>query len=295
MTKKLHQHIVAASLALLLTAPFGLHAQARMATPPPGATPPNVDLYFGDWHNAAPRTVLGVMQERNIFTRGDAAHPTQKGAVLRYLQAYVYATVPAGKSTTPFTLKGAQEIYFVADGNGTITANGKTVDLHRNIAVLVPANLEFTLKAGSAPLNMYMAREPIPDGFRPNADLLVRDANTLPITSSDGLWDHIVKTLFTTADGLGTMESVLTVAIDPLTMGKPHVHKVPNDPVEEIWQSLTGTSLAFVGNHLIRQTPGMAFLHIPDPETPHTNINYSEDQQATFLYIARYGDHEVRK
>ena len=39
----------------------------------------------------------------------------------------------------------------------------------------------------------------------------------------------------------------------------------------------------------------MAYLHIPDNLTPHTNINPSSESQAKFLYFARYRPHETRK
>jgi mannose-6-phosphate isomerase-like protein (cupin superfamily) len=257
-------------------------------------TTDKIDAYFADWHNATPRTVRGALQERDILTKGDPANPTHKGALLRFMNAYTYDTLAAQASTTPTKLDGQQEIYFVESGEGTITAGGQTADLHRNIAVLVPANLEFTLKSsGSEPLAMYVINEPIPAGFRPNSEMLVRDENKLPVTSTTSLWCHIVKTVFVTADGLGTLQSVLTVSLDPLTIGKPHV--VDHTDIEEVWQSLYGTSLAFVSNSLRKQTPGMAFYHVPDNLTPHTNINQSPDEQVKFLYFARYHPHEPRK
>src|ERR1700761_1395503 len=161
-----------------------------------------IDLYFGDWHNATPRTVLGSLEERDILTKGDAANPTQKGAVLRYMDGYTYDTLAPQASTKPTKLNGQQEVVFVESGEGSITAGGQTVNLFRNIAVLVPANLEFTFKStGSEPLAMYVINEPTPPGFRPNTTLLVRDENKLPVTSTTSLWCHIVKTLFVTADG----------------------------------------------------------------------------------------------
>jgi mannose-6-phosphate isomerase-like protein (cupin superfamily) len=253
-----------------------------------------IDLYFGDWHNATPRTVLGSLEQRDILTRGDAANPTQKGAVLRYVTSYTYDTLPPQASTKPTRLDGQQEIYFVDSGQGTVTAGGQTADLYRNIAVLMPADLEFTIKStGDQPLAMYVINEPTPPGFRPNDAMLVRDENKLPVTSTTGLWCHIVKTLFVTSDGLGTLQSVLTVTLDPLTIGKPHV--VDHTDIEEVWTALYGTSLAFVSNALRKQTPGMAFYHVPDNLTPHTNVNQNEDSQVKFLYFGRYHPHETRK
>jgi mannose-6-phosphate isomerase-like protein (cupin superfamily) len=258
------------------------------------ATGDRIDLYFAVWHSSTPRTTLGSLQERDIFTPGDPQNPQKKGAVLRYLNSHAYATLAPHATTKATRLDGQQEIYFVESGLGSATAGGETADLYKNIAVLMPANLEFTLKnTGDEPLAMYVINEPTPPGFRPNSSMLVRDENKLSITGSNSLWAHIVKTLFVTQDGLGTLQSVLTVTLDPLTIGKPHI--VDHDDIEEVWTALDGTSLAFVSNQLRRQTPGMAFYHIPDNKTPHTNINQNEDSQVKFLYFARYHPHEPRK
>ena len=262
----------------------------RAAAQDPGI----IDLYFGNWHGVPPRTVRGSLQLQDIFVRGNPQSPAHKGEVLRFINSYTYATLARNSSTQPTRLDGQQEVYFVQSGHGKVTAAGHRDELFPNIAILVPAKLEFTItNAGDQPLTMYVINEPVPAGFRPNPNILVRDENKLPITSSDGHWAHIVKTLFTTGDGLGTLESVLTVAIDPLTMGRPHV--VDHDDIEEVWQALDGTSIAFVGNQLRKQPPGMAFYHIPDNKTPHTNINQNEDSQVKFLYFARYHPHEPRK
>ncbi len=256
-----------------------------------------IDLYFGDWHASPPHVIRGALEERDILTRGDALNPTQKGAVLRYVTSYTHAILAPQTAADSIRLKGEQEIYFVASGTGTVMAGGETADLYRNIAVLMPANLEFSIRnSGTQPLEIYVIREPIPDGFRPNAKMLVRDENKLAIASSDGFWAHLVKPLFVTQDGLGTLESVLTVTLDPLTIGKPHpVPGEDTDEIEEVWTALDGTSVAFIGNSLRRQPPGVAYLHAPDNKTPHTNLNPSEDTQDKFLYFARYRAHEPRK
>jgi mannose-6-phosphate isomerase-like protein (cupin superfamily) len=253
-----------------------------------------IDLYFGDWHNATPRTVRGSLVERDILTKGDPANPAHKGAVLRYMNSYTYDTLAPQASATATKLDGQQEIYYVESGQGTMTAGGQTVELFRNIAVLVPSNLSFSIRStGTEPLGMYVVNEPTPPGFRPNSTLLVRDENKIPVSTTNGLWAHIVKPLFTTEDGLGTLQSVLTVTLDPLTIGKPHV--VDHTDIEEVWQSLYGTSLAFVSNALRKQTPGMAFYHVPDNLTPHTNVNQNEDSQVKFFYFGRYHPHDARK
>ena len=255
-----------------------------------------IDLYFADWHASAPRVIRGSLEERTILTHGDGVNPAQKGAVLRFLDSYEYATLPAKASTQTTRLDGQQEIYFVASGQGTVTGGGQSAKLSRNVAVLVPAGLDFTLtNTSDEPLTMYVVNEPTPPGFRPNSTILVRDENALPITSSDEFWTHIVKTVFVTADGLATLQAVLTVSLDPLTISRPHLHLVDYTDTEEVWSALDGSSQAFVGNQLREQTPGMAFYHVPDDQTPHTNLNPSSDSQAKFFYFARYHAHEDRK
>jgi mannose-6-phosphate isomerase-like protein (cupin superfamily) len=280
---------VSALLVLILCAGQSSLAPAQTAGD-------RIDLYFGDWHNSSPRNTYGALRQRDIFTRGDGMNPTQKGAVLRSLNSYTYATLASHASTKATRLEGQQEIYFIASGHGTATAARQTADLSRNIAILMPANLEFTLKnTGDQPLTMYVINEPTPPGFRPNSTMLVRDENQLPISTSNGMWSHIVKMLFVTADGLATLQSVLTVTLDPLTVGKPHpVPGEDSNDIEEVWTALDGTSLALVGNELRRQTPGMALYHNPDNQTPHTTINQNEDSQVRFLYFARYRPHDLR-
>jgi hypothetical protein len=111
--------------------------------------------------------------------------------------------------------------------------------------------------------------------------------------TTTSLWSEIVKPLFATEDGLGTLESVLTVTFDPLTISKPHV--VDHTDIEEVWTQLDGTSIAFVSNALSKQTPGMAFYHVPDNLTPHATINQNPDSQVKFFYFAQYHAHEDRK
>jgi len=292
------------ALVLVLAFTTIILAQQKPQTPAPQAqaqqaprtrTPyeqRRIDMYFGNWRESMPGLIHGGIVTRSILTKGDPLNPPYKGAVLKYVNAFVHGTLDAGASTTPSTLKGEQEIYFFLGGQGTLTAGKDTAKIYPGIAVLMPANLEFTLKCtGSENLTMFIVTEPIPEGFRPNAAMLVRDENTMAIDSTTGHWVHIVKYLFETEDGLGTLERILTVALDPMTIADQHPH---GEGTEEVWTEYIGTSLAFIGRQIRKQPPGTAFMIPPDGVTTHSNIN-DTDEQAKFFYFARYGDHEVRK
>ena len=93
-----------------------------------------------------------------------------------------------------------------------------------------------------------------------------------------------MKELFSPADGLATEQSVITVAINPLTLGEPHPHR-PGQ--EEVWAAIDGSSLMLMGSELRIQRPGMAYMLPPDAVTIHSNIN-AGDQPVKFLYFAKF-------
>src|SRR5437867_1482358 len=70
----------------------------RATLSPAETTSDRIDFYFGDWHASTPRTTQGSLQQWDIFTRGDAMNPVKKGAVLRYIHSYTYATLAAHAS-----------------------------------------------------------------------------------------------------------------------------------------------------------------------------------------------------
>ncbi|HVG26939.1 MAG TPA: cupin domain-containing protein [Acidobacteriaceae bacterium] len=245
----------------------------------------HLNLYFGDWHTAPSHTAYRNLVEQAIFTPGAALDPTSKGAVLRSASAFEHGVLPPHTSTSPIRLEGQQQVYFVESGSGTATSSRQTVSLARGIAVLMPANLEFTLaNTGDRPLAMYIIQEPTQPGFQPNTSMLARDENTLPYATTDNSWAYMIKKIFVAADGLATLNDVSTVTLDPLTIGQPQVTASPD--VEAVWTALRGTGLAFVSNILRRQTPGTAFLEVPDGKTPHSTVNPNEDAQVKFLYFA---------
>jgi len=246
---------------------------------------PDIDMFFGHWKESMPCHSHGSLVERNVLTKceDDPAKPTIKSAVLTRINSFSYVTLAANNSTQPITMEGAQEIFYFISGEGTMTAGGKTADLYGGIAVLMPAGLEFTMtNTCDEPLVMYLTNEPIPKGFRPNADMFVRDVNTLPISGSTALWSNITKSIFRTQDGLGTLEMVITVTLDPMTLTQSHPAR---KGAEMIWTAIKGTGLTCLWKELRKQPPGMAYMCPPDGQTAHSIIN-GTDEQITFLYIA---------
>jgi len=281
-----------AAAILMLMASVTSIAQSLDGNPYTPGKDPDIDLFINSWENSMPRHTHGSLIERDILTRGNSLKPPKKGAVLEYINYFSFATLAEGNSTTPTELSDSQEIIYINSGKGVINSGKKTYKLYPGICALIPAKLSFTMTADTGePLTMYLISEPVPNGFRPNNEILIRDENTLPVVSTNGHWIHIVKQLFKTQDGLGTLESIITVSFDPMTIGHPHSHI---KGCEEVWTELTGTSLAFIGKQIRWQQPGMAYMIPPDGNTPHSNIN-SSDKQIKMLYFARYGEHELRK
>ena len=61
-------------------------------------------------------------------------------------------------------------------GTGTLLAGGALAQLHKDIAVLMRANLPFTFSnTGTDPLVMYVLNEPVPQGFKVGDKMLVID------------------------------------------------------------------------------------------------------------------------
>jgi mannose-6-phosphate isomerase-like protein (cupin superfamily) len=305
------------SLALLLFSMVSFPMVAQVVAKPPVTTPSSggnsfdgpgvvkyqagrdsqdrrIDMFIGDWRDSMPRHAYGSLVLRDILTRGDNYAPPQPGALLQAANFLAYGRLQAGNSTTPARLEHEQNVFYITGGAGEITAGGKTAALHKDIAVFIPENLEFVMKAtGSATLSMYVVSEPVPDGFMPVKAMLVTDEREVPVRTpmaaspytlpgASGHWAHVVRDLFSKTDGLATIGDLITVTINPMTMGEPHPH---NPGQEEIWTAIDGDSLAFIGTELRVQHPGMAYMIRPDQSMTHSNIN-SGDTPVKFLWFS---------
>lgn len=251
-------------------------------------------MFIGDWRDSMPRHAFGSLVLRDILTRGDNFAPPQPGAILQAANYLAYGRLQPRDSTTPSRLEHEQIVYYIVGGTGEIAAGGKTAALRKDIAIFVPANLEFVMEnTGSEDLTMYVVSEPTPDNFVPGKEMLVTDERQVPVRTpmaaspytipgASGHWAHIVRDLFSKTDGLATIGDIITVTIDPLTMGEPHPH---NPGQEEIWVAIDGKSLAFIGSELRVQQPGMAYMIRPDRSMTHSNIN-SGDTPVKFLWFS---------
>lgn len=246
-----------------------------------------VDMYFSDWHSSKGQTT-GPVTEYTVFAKGDAMKPATKGAVLRYIDSYVYATLAPNASSPALTLTGKQRVYYFTSGTGTISAGGESVPVFSNLAVLIPADLAFSIKnSGRGPLCAYVVTEPTPSGFQPGTKLVVKEEPATPISTTTQEWARIVRHLFSPSDGLATISSIETVTLDPVTITRPFIGTAAN--VEQLWMQISGTSLAFIGPYLRRQTPGVGYEHPPDNLAPTANVNYSEDSQVKLLLVETRG------
>jgi mannose-6-phosphate isomerase-like protein (cupin superfamily) len=255
-----------------------------------------IDLFIGDWQESLPRFEHGSLVLRDILVRGDNFAPPQKAAVLRAANFFALGRLSSGVSTIPSRLVRQQEVFYVLGGDGEISAGGESAKLRKDIAVFMPEGLEFEMKCvGEEPLTMYVINEPTPNGFQPKPKMLVKDeasarqrtpaaADPYIVGGASGHWAHIVRELFSPADGLASEQSVITVTINPLTLGEPHPHR-PGQ--EEVWAAIDGQSLLLMGTELRVQKPGMAYMLPPDAATIHSNIN-AGDKPVKFLYFARF-------
>lgn len=273
-------------LLLFLTVSTTSFAQYGQLDPKPydPEVDADIDMYMRSWKESMPRHSHGSLIERDILTKGDPLNPKRRGAVMTYFNRYCHATLEAHASTTPISLKVEQEVFYFLSGNGVIKAGGITADLYKGIAVLVPMNLEFTItNTGDESLTMLLINEPVPEGFKPNKEILVKDINTTPYTSSNAHWAMNFKDVFAKGSGTSAISCVLIVTFDSMTMGHPHSH---SNGFHEIWTTLEGDTSVLLGKQLRKQPPGTTYMIPPDGKTPHSNINIS-DKPVTLFHFRR--------
>ncbi|MFC1538896.1 cupin domain-containing protein, partial [Candidatus Latescibacterota bacterium] len=250
---------------------------------------PDIDLFISSWTDSQPVPGYGGLIERDILTplEGEPLKPTRKGAVLTDLKRFCHASIQPMTSTRPAALKDEQRIIYIDSGSGILTAGAKTIELFKGIGLLIPPEIEFTMtNPGKEPLTMYIIAEPIPEGFKPNAEILVRDESKLNLIPTPGHWAHNAKPLFAKEDGLALLVGISFIWIDPMTMSQPHSHE---ENTEEVWTALEGDITILLGKKLRKMTPGMAFKVPPNGMTPHSTIN-NTDKAFKLVWMMKLAD-----
>lgn len=284
-------------LCLFLLSVFAIPVIAQNQLDPAPYDPakePNPDMYISSYKDSMPFQAHGSLIERAVLTRcdGDPMNPARRGAVLKYVNRFSYATLDAHGSTSPTTLKNEQELFLILSGKGKVTAGKKTAELYPGMFFMAPCNLSFTMtNTGDEEMTMYLVAEPAASGFRPNVELFVRDENVTPWTTSNAHWVNAYKDLIMPNDGLATLQMVLTVELYPMTFAQPHSH-IPG--CEEVWVTMSGEVYFLLGKQIRRLPFGSAYEIPPNDKVPHANFNVS-DKPIKFFYFARFNDHEPRK
>ena len=244
--EKIMKNFLILCIVTLLLASLSVRAQEKKPYPAPesGLNPksfdpindPNPDMFISHWEESMPDCIHGSLIIRDIFTQlqgNEPLRPKTRGAVLTDIKRFARGLLTSKTSTTPSILKGEQEVLYIDGGRGIIKAGKQTAELFPGIGVLVPEGLEFTMtNTADDPLTMYVIAESVPEGFKPNKEILVRDDNRINFGSSLGHWTHVGNYLFKKDDGLASMVGMASIWFDPMTMGQPHSHR---EGIEEIW------------------------------------------------------------
>ena len=257
-------------------------------TRPPAAAGPGIDtdvsLYINHWRNSPPREGHGGLTERDILTRGDPFDPDQRRRPALSL-GLPAGRLPLTPGTRSFADAREQVFLFVLSGQGRIEAGGRTVDLEEGTAVVIPAGLSYRLHNPSGrPLELFLAAEETPDGFVPERALSVgRYRDSAPVVGAH--WAHVARPfIYDHEPRFANPMGFVVVSVDAFDIAQPHAHPAA---AEEIWLQVKGTSLLLLGNRLLSQEPGEAFLVPPTNAVPHSSINPGGEPQLWLFFGCR--------
>lgn len=268
-------------VASVCTAAYSQNLSGKNYDP---ATDPDIDMFISGWTQSMPRNTHGSLIERDILTKGDHLKPPRKGAVLKYVNRFCHASLDAGFTTVPTVLDGEQEAFYVISGAGEVSGGGKTYKLFHGASFLAPEGLEFTItNTGDEELTMFLVSEPTYEGFVPRKDIYYATEASTPFNSVVGHWCYQEKDLLLKHHGFATLHAVITLTLDPMTIGHPHFH---GNDMEEVWTTIYGDNIAWLGTELRPQPAGTAYMIPPDGATNHSNINQAETGQVKMLYFA---------
>lgn len=234
---------------------------------------PDYDMFIGDRLRAIPANTHGCLVERQMLqplVGPDPLHPARNRSVLEYIKRVSFATLEPGAYTEMYAPEDEQEVYYVDSGAGALVSGGKKYPITPGTGVLVPEGVSYSIaNTGDAQLKMYLVVEPVPAGFVPKTEVVLRNDNDYPVSMSVH-WSNIDKRLFSANDGLATLRGINPVMLDPMTIAQPHSHE---PGVEEVWVALDGDTRLLMGKQLRDLPPGTAYKVPANGMTAHSNIN----------------------
>jgi mannose-6-phosphate isomerase-like protein (cupin superfamily) len=252
---------------------------------------PAVDLaprdFISHWKEGVPHVEHGNIIVRDIFTRNkntDKNKPSGRGEVLRQLVSVSHGILDKGLTTKPEKLDGIQKIFYILDGTAVITGGKKTAELKPGMAALIPPNLEFSISnTGEKPLKMYIPCEPIPDGFKPRRDMLVRDENIQSFNPRPSHWSNWDSRIFSKDDGLAYLMGMMAVRVAPMSVPEMHPANAPDNDI--VWYAAAGDPYSMLGKQFFHLEPGSAFMNPGDNRFNHGNVNISEDTFIKMIWL----------
>jgi mannose-6-phosphate isomerase-like protein (cupin superfamily) len=294
------QRMFIASLVTLFLLPVFNVSEAQQSTqvtrvydqldprPYDPATEPDIDMYMSNYRESNNRGLFGAMVERDILTPlvgPDQMHPTRRGAVLNNIKLLSFVTLPAGQRVVNAKIDPAlkeQRLFYCAAGTGTIESAGKTYKIYEGVGVIIPPDITFSMhNAGTNEMTFYVITEKLPADFTPLKEIAWADEAAAAFSSNTVHWTHNYKTLFSRKTGLATINCG-PVWFMPMTMGQPHSH---NEKTEEIWFSIHGDIKVMMGKELREFQEGTAYKIPPNNQTPHANINVSNQVVKVFWFM----------
>jgi mannose-6-phosphate isomerase-like protein (cupin superfamily) len=238
--------------------------------------PVDINLWIGNYRNAKPRPQYGALQVRDILTDlngADRLHPAKRGAVLETMHRVSQASLAPGASASGRAPQGDREVYYVAEGTGEITVNGKAHALKAGVGFTLTPDFDFKLiNTGKTPLTLYVRAELLPGDFKAANDIVVVDRfdNDRRVGAH---WAHICN---------GGPNGMNLCTIAPRTIPQQHSH-----PNEEVWLAVKGESILSLGKDTRRMIPGQAYRIPPTGLVAHSNINLGEEPiQLIYMGVA---------
>lgn len=247
-------------------------------------TDPDSDMFISHYSDSDMKVTAGCLKQWQItypLMGDDPLFPEKKGHYATSIDGLHYTVLDPGLKTDREKLSGIQKILYVAFGSGVIVNGTQRETIEQDAMILVPENANYTIEnTGSRELVMYVIVEPVPDGFKPRTDVLVRHFTENSFGGGGGHWTHGTRGgTFRQEDGLATITGMTPVWYLPMMLGQPHAHK---PGVEEIWFVVEGDFHLLLGKQFYNLPPGTAYKVPPAGTLPHSNMNLGTKPLRTF-------------